>query len=268
MCGSRRAVSFRLQKICHQRDDLCGAVCNRFGPGQFGLAPDRARGAKLPVVPAQQGEISILAIHKTGQCNVGVREHSIFARHGFSAYQNPGSGQAVQGKVREQAGSTKEKGKGQGQNLGFKCRNELKTPARDEQAAPSAAAMSAGRPQMSRKRLSECKVPSTIQCVQLSKAILQMAGKTHSGLGEFLRRSLQTSRSVCSSSEIADLWLCPPPMRRWTADSKPSPRKRRRRRFLEARAKVLQVVVCALNWLTLGYPKSPPPAARLGSYIH
>ena len=99
------------------------------------------------------------------------------------------------------------------------------------------------------------------------RAILQLAGQNHSGLGEFLRRSLSTPRDVCSSVSPADLWPCPPPRWRWTAAAKPSPRKRKRRRFLEAKAKVLQVVVCTLNWLSLGYPKSPPPEARLGAPI-
>ena len=116
-------------------------------------------------------------------------------------------------------------------------------------------------------RLSELEVPSSIKCIELIKAILQLAGQNHSGLGEFLRRSLANPRSVCSSSTAADVWPCPPPRWRWTAAAKPSPRKRRRRRFLEAKAKVLQVVVCTLNWLSLGYPKSPPKEARLGAPI-
>ena len=41
-------------------------------------------------------------------------------------------------------------------------------------------------------------------------------------------------------------------------------RSRRRRRRLQVRARLLQLVVCALNWESLGHPKRAPPGARIG----
>ena len=56
----------------------------------------------------------------------------------------------------------------------------------------------------------------------------------------------------------ADLWPCPPPTEwRWTGP-RPSPRKRKliAKRVLSSR--LLQLIVCALNWQPLGHPVQPP----------
>lgn len=44
-------------------------------------------------------------------------------------------------------------------------------------------------------------------------------------------------------------------------------RQRRRRKFFETRAKMLNLLLCTLNWETLGQPKAPPPCAQLGAPI-
>ena len=81
-----------------------------------------------------------------------------------------------------------------------------------------------------------------------------------------LKRSL--TRRVCSpDSSSADLWPCPPPSWRWTGSAHLSPKRRCRRRWHQARAKALQTIVVALNWLSLGHCKSPRSHARLGSPI-
>ena len=124
----------------------------------------------------------------------------------------------------------------------------------------------------STKLLSDFEVPATIQCIEIMRVVLQLVGQSHSGLGEFLRRSLfrrksSAPRHVCGSCNSADLWPCPPPLWRWTGPAKLSPRRRKRRKFLETRAKLLQVVIIVLNWLSLGYPKYPSTVCELGAKI-
>ncbi|CAL1141466.1 unnamed protein product, partial [Cladocopium goreaui] len=124
----------------------------------------------------------------------------------------------------------------------------------------------------STKLLSDFEVPATIQCIEIMRVVLQLVGQSHSGLGEFLRRSLfrrksSAPRHVCGSCTSADLWPCPPPLWRWTGPAKLSPGRRKRRKFLETRAKLLQVVIIVLNWLSLGYPKYPSTVCELGAKI-
>ena len=95
------------------------------------------------------------------------------------------------------------------------------------------------------------------------RSVSQVA-ETQAGFAEFASCSLRRSRSddgPCRS----DVWPCPPPFwRRWTGTAALSPRRRRRLRFLETKAKCLQSIVITLNWLSLGHAKSPPEYARVG----
>lgn len=65
-------------------------------------------------------------------------------------------------------------------------------------------------------------------------------------------------------SNRVDLWPCPPPVWKWTGPSKLSPKRRRRKKHLAYRNQVVQMIVCVLNWETLGHPVAPPPQARVG----
>ena len=63
------------------------------------------------------------------------------------------------------------------------------------------------------------------------------------GFSNFARAALAPSaRTVEVPAPGADLWPCPPP-------------------------RLLQLIVCALNWQALGHPVQPPPAARLGALL-
>eukprot|EP00438_Fugacium_kawagutii_P036259 Skav223698 [mRNA] locus=scaffold1907:175367:179896:+ [translate_table: standard] len=109
-------------------------------------------------------------------------------------------------------------------------------------------------------------VPAEIRCNAIIDFVLASMGSLHGGFKEFLRRSL--SHRVHSSDDLqTDLWPCPPPCWRWTGSSNLSPKRRRRRKSLELRAKLLQHIVVCLNWLTLGHAKSPPPQACIGARI-
>ena len=109
-------------------------------------------------------------------------------------------------------------------------------------------------------------LPSTIQCTQLVRAVLQVASLP-SSFQQFAARSMREFRTVDDGpvQQRTDLWPCPPPRwRRWTASHTLSPRRRKRHRLLETRALCVQQLVLALNWLSLGQPRSPPVYARAG----
>eukprot|EP00438_Fugacium_kawagutii_P033349 Skav204235 [mRNA] locus=scaffold1550:277390:299473:- [translate_table: standard] len=106
---------------------------------------------------------------------------------------------------------------------------------------------------------------TSIRCTQLIEAILQVAGTSASCFGGFLKRSFQPTRDVQEDHSRSDLWPCPLPRWSWTASQHLLPKRRARKRFFSARGRLLQHVVAALNWLTLGHPRSPPSYARLGA---
>ena len=88
-----------------------------------------------------------------------------------------------------------------------------------------------------------------------------------SGLGCFIRASLrEPACTVQAALPGSSLWPIPPPRCCWS-DPGRSRRARRRRRYFKCRAHLLQVVVCCLNWETLGHPRTPPPCCRLGDPI-
>lgn len=87
----------------------------------------------------------------------------------------------------------------------------------------------------------------------------------NTGLACFVKRSLQPSRTV-QGEESSSLWPVPPPRWRWSGENLGT-RRRKRHRLFAARHRLLQVIIGALNWETLGHPKEPPPHACLGSKI-
>jgi len=110
-------------------------------------------------------------------------------------------------------------------------------------------------------------LPSAIRCNEIMLAVLQVASNPASCFGGFLKKSLCESRAAIGTAPRSDVWPCPPPRWRWTASQHLSPRRRHRRKFLMVRAKLLQRIVIALNWLTLGHAQSPPEHCRLGAPI-
>lgn len=125
-------------------------------------------------------------------------------------------------------------------------------------------------------RVRECTVPLTpqmdghllpkeIQCIEIMRAVLQTS-QLPGGFQHFAQRSLTMIRTVDGpQTPRSDPWPCPPPLwRRWTCRQSLSPRKRKRMRLLETKARCVQSLVLALNWLSLGHPKTPPLHARAG----
>ena len=87
-----------------------------------------------------------------------------------------------------------------------------------------------------------------------------------SSLSWFARSSLSKPACTVEVGDVSpDLWPVPPPRWRWTACIRGDARSHRRKRRLTLQARLLQLVVCALNWECLGYPKDPPKHARIGA---
>lgn len=119
----------------------------------------------------------------------------------------------------------------------------------------------------------QCEIPAfdvksdtTLSFLKFLHACLKINMHSHVGLRDFVLKSLERDpRAVQPHCKMRDLWPCPPPVWKWTGCNKPSPRRRRLRRFWQLRNLVVQQIVCTLNWEALGHIKVPPPAARVGA---
>ena len=101
---------------------------------------------------------------------------------------------------------------------------------------------------------------------KLASRMLSAFYNSGSSLVWFTKLSLSNPACTVEVGDVSpDLWPVPPPRWCWTACARGGGRSRRRKRRLELQARLLQVVVCALNWECLGYPKDPPRHARVGS---
>ena len=88
------------------------------------------------------------------------------------------------------------------------------------------------------------------------------------GLSWFIKLSLRDPACTAQITPAGDsLWPIPPPRWRWFGQGR-SCKSRRRRRYFQTRAHLLQVVVCSLNWQTLGFPLVPPRGCTLGCPIN
>ena len=87
------------------------------------------------------------------------------------------------------------------------------------------------------------------------------------GFGSFIRHSTMHDACPVESTPDSALWPVPPVRWRWTACRRLNPRRRRRIKLLRAHHELLNVVICALNWETLGFPLQAPSRARIGAPI-
>ena len=113
-------------------------------------------------------------------------------------------------------------------------------------------------------------IPSYLNNIQLDKALdafslidecLRHLERIPCSFNTFKAKSLRPcwlSRTVeGSATPRQPLWPIPPPLwGRWKGCNSPNPRKRHRLKQLEVQNKLLQHVVCMLNWIILGYHDS------------
>ena len=123
--------------------------------------------------------------------------------------------------------------------------------------------------------------PSYLNNIQLDKALdafslidecLRHLERIPCSFNTFKAKSLKPcwlSRTVeGSATPRQPLWPIPPPLwGRWKGCNSPNPRKRHRLKQLEVQNKLLQHVVCMLNWIILGYPDRPNRQAQAGEPV-
>ena len=267
--------------LCNEGHDVCGSGVDRCRPYSISMAFDRPAGAKLSSLPEEQAESSVATFLQTDISDCSGSQCVLPEGSGLFGRADPSSWKANQSFSsggRKDRGDTKAKKERQGKRKGVsqpsRRRGHYSSELKSEAVHPELLSHDdlCGMHSGSTKLLSDFEVPATIQCIEIMRVVLQLVGQSHSGLGEFLRRSLfrrksSAPRHVCGSCTSADIWPCPPPLWRWTGPAKLSPRRRKRRKFLETRAKLLQVVIIVLNWLSLGYPKYPSTVCELGAKI-
>jgi len=105
-----------------------------------------------------------------------------------------------------------------------------------------------------------------IDLSHLALSLPRLAERSRCSLGEFARRSLlPPSQAVPRSA--ADVWPCPPPPGLGGEWRPCSGRRRERMRQRGAARSLVQFVVCALNWMTLGFATEPPDFACVGAPV-
>ena len=103
--------------------------------------------------------------------------------------------------------------------------------------------------------------------IELMQVLIRDFWQSSTGLKFYCQASLAGSTCTVQESPSRLLWPVPPFRWRWTARKNPNPRQRKRRRFHETRARLVNLLLCTLNWETLGCPKVPPSCARVGAPI-
>lgn len=117
--------------------------------------------------------------------------------------------------------------------------------------------------------LSKLDKDSLIDPLRLINACCNVVLSSHTGLTSFIRSALRPA-STCNvqlDASCSSLWPVPPPRFCWTASPRLGPKRRRRRRFIEVKHGLVQLVVSVLNWAELGYPVVAPSRASVGAVI-
>ena len=109
---------------------------------------------------------------------------------------------------------------------------------------------------------------SVLDPVKLMSAICHSFLSSKTALGQFTRDCLKpVSACTVQGESHSSIWPVPPPRWRWSACKHLGVRRRKRKRFLETRARLLQLLVSSLNWETLGHPCRAPARACIGFSI-
>lgn len=108
---------------------------------------------------------------------------------------------------------------------------------------------------------------SSFDPLELMQVLCRTFWSCHTGLNAFVKASLASPTCTVQKNPSGSLWPVPPVRWSWTAITRPSPKRRRRQRYHAVRTELLNLLICALNWETLGHPKRPPPSAQLGATI-
>lgn len=111
--------------------------------------------------------------------------------------------------------------------------------------------------------------PDSFSFLDVLDKCLQANMQAHIGLRDFILLSCEpATRTAQFGTQCSkDLMPCPPPLWRWTGSQRPSPKRRRKIKFLRLIHRLVQQVICTLNWEALGHVVKPPSAACAGFCI-
>ena len=117
--------------------------------------------------------------------------------------------------------------------------------------------------------LPDLNVERVFDPVQLGAIFCNSFLKCRTGLSQFIKLSLSDSLAcnVQGSLKRPPIWPVPPPRWRWSASSGLGVKRRKQLRYRKTRHRLLQLIICSLNWEVLGHPTVPPRHAVLGASI-
>lgn len=117
--------------------------------------------------------------------------------------------------------------------------------------------------------LPDLSVERVLDPVQLGAMFCNSFLKCRTGLSQFIKLSLSDSLAcnVQGSLKRPPIWPVPPPRWRWSASSGLGVKRRKQLRYHRTRHRLLQLIICSLNWEVLGHPTVPPRHAVLGASI-
>ena len=109
----------------------------------------------------------------------------------------------------------------------------------------------------------------TFDPIQLGAMFCNSFLKCRTGLSQFIKLSLNDSFAcnVQGSPKRPPIWPVPPPRWRWSASSGLGVKRRKQLRYHRTRHRLLQLIICSLNWEVLGHKLVPPRHAMIGASI-
>ena len=118
-------------------------------------------------------------------------------------------------------------------------------------------------------KLPDLSIERAFDPVQLGAMFCNSFLKCRTGLSQFVKLSLCDSIAcnVQGSPQRPPLWPVPPPRWRWSASSGLGVKRRKQLRYHRTRHRLLQLIICSLNWEVLGHPLVPPRHAMIGASI-
>ncbi len=117
--------------------------------------------------------------------------------------------------------------------------------------------------------LPDLSVEVPLDPIQLGAVFCNSFLKCGTGLSQFIKLSLHDSIAcnVQGSLKRPPIWPVPPPRWRWSASSGLGVKRRKQLRYHRTRHRLLQLIICSLNWEVLGHPVIPPRHAMIGANI-
>ena len=272
--------NLQMMAFCGRRMTYVEQACLDGGRTNLALAFDWTDGTKLSAAFCDKEAHQPDAIRQTAGSIMGSSQRLLSEGHRHVRDQvetdridspQPDSKRRIdrgksESKEPTQKAKRRERGDRPGRLLGFDCSGVPGVPEQ-RSSRPNITRECHPPPDKFSKHKSFAPPDSLLDSHELIDECLSLLERTPSAFNRFRFLSLAPNRSLRTSKRSAAqnaLWPVPPPLWRWTGTNSPNPKNRRRRRKIRAQVKLLQHVVCMLNWITLGYPDKPPKVAQAG----